>query len=335
MKTKEKLLYLVCVCVLVLASSNKALASQNNNKQAIIDFLQSTFKKPDSEIDLAQVKLSIDKFIDPSINTKNTMKAITKIENDFKAGVVPKMKPLDKALSLSAFLYERGRWNNGHPFLYDFADPFGTKIENKLLSNYLKTKKGNCISMPMLHVILADRLNLDVTLSTAPLHVFVKVKDSVSNEYVNLEITDKGRIVSNQFYQNKTTISEKAIQNGLYFQPLTKKQSVAVMAVLLSEYYSHKEKWQDSINIAKLILQYYPKYAYAMIKIGNGYSKLLAQKVAEARTKGSYTKDEKAIMDNLYRKNIYWFEKAEKLGWLPPSEQENEKYLNSVKKRAK
>lgn len=335
MEIKGYLIYLVCAYVLVLVPSNKALANQNNNEQAIFKFLQSTFKKADSEINLAHVKLSIDKFIDPSINTENTLKAITKIENDFNSGVAQNMKPLDKALSLSAFLYERGRWNNGRPFQYDFADPFGTRVENKLLSNYLETKKGNCVSMPILHFILADRLNLNVTLSTAPLHIFVKVKDSVSNEYVNLETTDKGRIVSNQFYQTKTTISEKSIRNKVYLQALTKKQSVAVIAILLSEYFASEERWLESIEITKLILQYYPKYTYAMIKIGNGYSRLLAQKVAKVRTKGSYTKEDKAIMDKLYRKNLYWFERAEKLGWLPTSQQENEKYLDGVKKRVK
>ena len=118
-------------------------------------------------------------------------------------------------------------------------------------------------------------------------------------------------------------------------QPLTKKQSVAVIAILLSEYLAKKGEWKESIDITKLILQNYPNYAYAMIKIGNGYSKLLAQKVAEAKAKGSYTKEEKIVMDKLYKMNIYWFEKAEKLGWLPTSQQENEKYLNNVKKRAK
>lgn len=328
MKIKFKILLLLLV---LLVSGNGVASSESNKGLEVIEFLQNMFNKSDAEIDLAQVKISIDKFIDPSINTEKTLTQIDRMANEFKAGLAPNMKPLDQALSLSAFLYEAGTWNNMQPLQYDFTDPFGVNVENKLLSTYLKSKSGNCISMPMLYVILAQRLNLDATLSTAPLHVFVKFKNSISDEYVNLEATDRGRIVSSEFYRVKTTITEQAIQNRLYLQPLSKKQSVAVMAILLSEYFDDQEQWEGSINVAKLILQYYPNYAYAMIKVGNGYSKLLQQKLAEVKEKGTYTPSQKETMDKLYKNNLHWFKKAEQLGWVPIPLEENETYLNSLK----
>jgi hypothetical protein len=187
--------------------------------------------------------------------------------------------------------------------------------------------------MPILFAILADQLGLDVTLSTAPLHVFVKFKDPSTGKYFNLEATDKGQPVTDQFYREKSTITNAAIKNGVYLQPLTKKQSIAVMAILLSEHFEKRGQWKESIDIAALILEYYPNYAYAMIKVGNGYSKLLSQKLAEVKAKGSYTPEEKQGMDKLYQQNIQWFEEAEQLGWKMPSVQENDEYINSIKKR--
>ena len=323
--------YLICITVLAWQIQIAAAAQIIENNA--VKVLETLLSKSEAEIDLAVAKLTIDKLIDPSIDVNKALKDIGAMVSAFKSGVAPNLLPIDKILSLGAFLYERGDWNDFQPFQYDFADPFGQAINNKLISTYLQKKKGNCISMPILFAILADQLGLEVTLSTAPLHVFVKFKDPLTGKYFNLEATDKGQPVSDKFYREKSTITNAAIKNGVYLQPLTKKQSIAVMAILLSEHFEKQGQWQKSIDIAVLILEHYPNYAYAMIKVGNGYSKLLSQKLAEVKAKGSYTSEEKQGMDKLYKQNIQWFEKAEQLGWKMPSEQENDEYINSIKKR--
>jgi regulator of sirC expression with transglutaminase-like and TPR domain len=321
------------IFIAVLAWQIQIVAAAQIVENSAVEILETLLSKPEVDIDFAVAKLTIDKLIDPSIDVNNTIKDIGAMVSAFKSGIAPDMLPIDKILSLGAFLYESGNWNGFQPFQYDFADPFGQAIKGKLISTYLQKKKGNCISMPILFAILADQLGLDVTLSTAPLHVFVKFKDPSTGKYFNLEATDKGQPVTDQFYREKSTITNAAIKNGVYLQPLTKKQSIAVMAILLSEHFEKRGQWKESIDIAALILEYYPNYAYAMIKVGNGYSKLLSQKLAEVKAKGSYTPEEKQGMDKLYQQNIQWFEEAEQLGWKMPSVQENDEYINSIKKR--
>ncbi len=326
----SKLKYLFFAVALLLPAY--ADTAQSSELPAV-EVLQGIFSKRESEIDLAAAKLAIDQLINPAMDADKVLSDINGMVSTLKSGLAPDMMPMDKILSLSAFLYEGGYWNNNQPFQYDFSDPFGQEINTKLLATYLKTKKGNCISMPILFVILADRLGLDVTLSTAPLHVFVKFKEPLSAKYSNVEATDRGQFVSDQFYREKSTITEQAIANKVYLQPLTKKQSVAVMAILLSEHFERQGQWQKSIGVAELILQQYPNYAYAMIKIGNGYSKLLSEQVAAAKVKGSYTPEEQKKMGSLYQQNLHWFEKAGKLGWQPQSQDENKAYLKIISKR--
>ena len=305
------------------------------NSTNAIQVIESLLNKPDAEIDLAKAKLTIDKLVDPSINSDVVMTKINNMLKTLKKDLNPNMIPFDKALSLSAFLYDSGYWNNYKPFQYDFDDPFGQELNTKLISTYLNTKKGNCISMPILYVILADKLGLDVTLSTAPLHVFVKFKDPISGKYFNLEATDKGQPASDDFYRKKANITDTAKQNGVYLQPLSKKQSIAVMAMVLNESFEKQGKWQKSIDLAKLLLNVYPQYAYAMIKVGNGYSRLLNAEISKVKIKGSYTLAEKQHMDYLYQQNLQWFAKAEKLGWQMRPQEENNDYLNTIKKRQK
>ena len=319
--------------MLIAFQMQVAFAAENST--GAIQVIESILNKPDTEIDLAKAKLTIDKLVDPSINSYVVMTEINKMVKIFKKDLNPNMMPFDKVLSLSAFLYEPGYWNNYKPFQYDLADPFGQELNTKLISTYLKTKKGNCISMPILYAILAEKLGLDVTLSTAPLHVFVKFKDPKSGKYFNIETTDKGQPASDDFYRKKSHITDVAIQKGVYLQPLNKKQSIAVMAMVLNESFEKQGKWQQSIDLAKLLLKVYPQYAYAMIKVGNGYSRLLNAEISKAKMKGSYTPAEKQHMDYLYQQNLQWFAKAENIGWQMPTQKENNDYLSTIKKRQK
>jgi hypothetical protein len=185
--------------------------------------------------------------------------------------------------------------------------------------------------MPFLFVILAKKMGLHATVATAPLHVFVKFRDPQTDKWLNVETTDIGQILDDSFYHEKSPMTETAINNGVYLQPLSKKESVAVMAVVLSEHYEQQKQWQNSIKVSKLILKYYPKYAYVMLKLGNAYRGLLQQQTKLITAKKAITSIEKNYLDNLYSQNKLWFTKAEELGWQPVSQQTNTKYMQSIK----
>jgi len=123
--------------------------------------------------------------------------------------------------------------------------------------------------------LLARKLGLNATLSAAPLHYFIMVKEANSEEYYSVEATHKGQITKKDYYKTHLAISELAITQGVYLQPLSKKEIVAVMAIILSDYFAEKKQWALSIEIAKIAIENYPNYAYAMVKVGNGYYKLL------------------------------------------------------------
>src|SRR3546814_13674837 len=63
---------------------------------------------------------------------------------------------------------------------------------NKLLPTYLASRRGNCVSMPVLHIILAEKLGLNVHLSTAPLHMFVRYTNPQNQRDLSIEPTSGG-----------------------------------------------------------------------------------------------------------------------------------------------
>ena len=64
------------------------------------------------------------------------------------------------------------------PFTYDFNDPYGDRDQNNMfVSKLLFTNKGQCHSMPLLYLILAEELGAEAYLSFSPNHSFIKFKD--------------------------------------------------------------------------------------------------------------------------------------------------------------
>ena len=119
----------------------------------------------DQTVNFLDAKLLIDQHIDPTFDEVSIRKQIETMADDILRMVQPHTASLAKAMALKRYLYKPGPWNQYNPFTYDLKDPQGISIKSKLLHHYLATRKGNCVSMPILVVILGERLGLDITLS--------------------------------------------------------------------------------------------------------------------------------------------------------------------------
>ena len=116
--------------------------------------ISSTFAKTG----LTSTKLSLDKIIDPTTDNAEVRRKIDDLTAKARAMLGPNPTDIDKIGAVRQVLYKAGPWNDYHPFTYNHADPYGKDIKTKLLANYLHTRLGNCVSMPTLFLIIADRL---------------------------------------------------------------------------------------------------------------------------------------------------------------------------------
>ena len=101
-------------------------------------------EQPEQQIDLARAKLTIDRTIDPSIDIEAN---IQRLDHMVVRELSGNATSLDKLKALHEYLYQDSAWNGNQGFRYDFNDPLGQDIRNKLLPTYLATKRGNCVSM--------------------------------------------------------------------------------------------------------------------------------------------------------------------------------------------
>ncbi|HET7930344.1 MAG TPA: transglutaminase family protein [Rhodanobacteraceae bacterium] len=286
---------------------------------------------PDDKIDLGVAKLTIDRMIDPRIDAAATLRQVDALAAAIKARFPPNATPDTKLELLVTSLQQSGPWNDNRPFSYDLNDPFGKDLRNKLLSTYLATRKGNCVSMPELVVIVGQRLGLDITLASAPEHLLAKYRND-HGDWINIEATSFGT-KTDAGYQHDLDISPKAMTSGIYLRPLTRRESVAAMMDTLMEFYKTQGRLDSIVAVANLALQTDPKDVEAMLQKGSAYFHLIKQKyMAKYPSPSAIPALQRQDYEALSRENTYWFDKAEALGWMQPTAAEDAHYLQTVQR---
>lgn len=331
------------ICIALLTFTAPAIRAQPVDPKTVFDSshfaeaqqISTIIEQPENSLDFAKTKLSIDKIVDPEIDVEANLRKIDGIVMAINNMLLPNASSMDKMLALKKYLYEPGTWNNFQPYQYDFSDPKGTKISNKLLSTYLDTKKGNCISMPLLFIVLGQRLGIDVTASTAPQHVLVKYTDSNTGMTYNLETTSGANPARNEWYQQGMNVTDEAIKNQAYLKKLSKQETLAVMATLLAEDYLIKKEYEKAMMISDVVLKYHKKNVGAMLMKGSLFYLLL-----DKHYKNKYPMpklipvDERPYYEFLSINNLYWFQRAESLGWREPTREDDTKYMDMIKEDA-
>lgn len=128
-------------------------------------------------------------------------------------------------------------------------------------------------------------------------------------------------------------MTQEAIGNGIYMRPLSKRESLVVMANVVAEHYSGQPDYV--IPISELLLEYDPHFVPAMLHIANAYSIQVKHKfVSKYKTPKDIPLEQRSEFLRLAAANRTWFEKAEKLGWREPSREDEGRYQQLVRRAA-
>ncbi|MDH5821559.1 transglutaminase family protein [Luteimonas sp. RD2P54] len=312
------------LCLLVVAPTSWAAAN--------LAPLRTQFALPDQRVSYLDAKLAVDRVIDPSTDEIAVRRDIDRweraVRDNFPIGASDR-GILDALLKT---LYTPGPWNDNRPFSYDLSDPLGSQPANKHLATYLRTRKGNCVSMPILLVILGQRLGLPVALATAPSHVMVKFADDTQQAWVNVEAT-QGGFKFDSSYERDTHITSLALQNDIYLRPLLPREGVGVIASTLMEHYGRQKSADALLEVAELVLAANSKDTIALIWKGNAYYLQLQEHYANRYPNpADIPADKVADYQRLSQANLAMYDQAERLGWAPWTPEQEAAYLRSIER---
>ncbi|MBL0745953.1 transglutaminase family protein [Chryseolinea lacunae] len=125
------------------------------------------------------------------------------------------------------------------PFVYDFKDFMAEEdLRNSFVTKTLATGTGQCNTLPMVYLLLAEQLGVQAYLSYAPNHALIKYK-SQDGAIQNYEPTTHYSI-TDAWYIDHMQITTNALQHHVYLDTLTKKQIVAAALLDLAQNFLQK-----------------------------------------------------------------------------------------------
>lgn len=318
---QSRALGVVFVIVVGLFACDESHAQRMpGSPNAQLEVLRAFLDLPESQIDLAKIKVAVDKVIDPNTDDRATLKRLDEIATRVRAMIPTTASSREKFEALRSFLYEPGPWNQYQIYKYDLdGDPLGTAMRGKLMANYLATRKGNCVSMPILFVIIGQKLGIDVTLSSAPEHYFVKYRDE-TGMYTNAEVTHDAGPKADASYIRDFEISPVAIKNGLYLRPMTQRENVVQIIGTLTEHYSQTKNIAKLHPTIDLLMRYDPRRPDLMARKGYAYYlEIETRFIGKFPDMSTLPEPLRKEHDRLASANRRWYGKAEALGWRRPS----------------
>jgi len=235
--------------------SSALLAQQQRDTSITIEQILSL---PEDNIDIGLADLVLAKDFYPTLNIDYFLYCFGYMVERYKEYYGGITDPDKRVRALNTYLYKKGRWNDSISFGYDDDDLGVTKLSNKFINGYIATKKGSCITLPMMYVILGERLGYPIFVSRLPYHFFIRYvpERRTAKFQENIEATNGGGFASNKQYQKDFKVPDKAIKNGVYLRTLTKKGYIASLLLVNSNEWLARKNYEKAKYYLELIFKY-------------------------------------------------------------------------------
>jgi regulator of sirC expression with transglutaminase-like and TPR domain len=299
---------------LVLAVAPVRAYSQSPPAEAVREILN----RPEGRLNFLDAATTFDRLIDPQSDSVAARATVARLVDAARQMAGPKPNDTYKLAAIRQAIYVAGAWNYHRPFIYDLEDPLGTNVRSKMLSSYVRSRKGNCVSMPTLFLIVADGMGLNVRLAAAPLHLFVRYTDPAGAER-NLEATSGGHEARLEWYRANLPMTDRAVESGAYMRTLTKRETIAAMATSVMDFLLTERRYQEAADVADAIVAVNSRDVYAMVKKGTAISGLMeTEYFVLYPNPASIPPKLRARYAALAAANERAFRDAEALGWEEP-----------------
>jgi len=156
-----------------------------------------------------------------------------------------------------------------YPIKYDFNDYAGNENwSNMFVTKLMTTNSGQCHSMPLFYLILAQELNTESYLSHSPNHSFIRFKSPQGN-WLNAELTC-GAVITDVAILENGYIKTEAIRSGIYMDTLSRHQTVATLINTLANGYTKKYGYDSFVKeCSDVVKKYYPNQLNALMLESN------------------------------------------------------------------
>lgn len=201
--------------ILFLAATHCHAALSNPLHKDLVNTLSS----PNDRLDLTKALLTISQDWDRTVDHQHFHKTLDDLTNDVKRKLDGNRSPQKIIQALRDVIHQ----DHGYRFT-EQVDPQGIPINpaELFLHGLLSSKRGYCMNLSLLYLIVGDRLDLPLHGVALPNHFFVRYDDGTLRS--NIEATQGGQTFDDSFYRER--FLGDAANNLFFMKNLTKKQTL-------------------------------------------------------------------------------------------------------------
>ena len=131
-------------------------------------------------------------------------------------------------------------------YKYDFDDyEGGTDYSKMFVTKLMLNRTGQCHSLPLLFLVLAQQFGANAYLSFSPNHSFIRFKDD-KGKMRNIELTNH-MLTSDAFVIGSGYVKSEALKSKIYLDTFTIRQAIAECFVDLAHGYVAKNCYDDFV----------------------------------------------------------------------------------------
>ncbi len=264
-------------------------------------------KLPDKELNIGIASLILSKEVYPNIKFKKYLAIIKKLSSEIFWAVGDRTDPEYHISAINTCLFRKNDYG------YDMDDFYGQKTKNHFLTGILDTKKGVCTSLPLLYMVVAERLNYPIYGIHAPQHFYCRYYSpdyyGKGKPYIsNIEVTGGGGENPDVFYIEDMKIPKKAYKNEVYCKTLSKREYIASLLVGNAAVHFKSGNTYKAIKYLETAVKYDTNNSQAYHFLGNLYKKLYFIKLKKLDSlkdqKLLITQNPHRIKNNMYYGNF-------------------------------
>ncbi|MBX3101001.1 MAG: hypothetical protein KF690_00675 [Bacteroidetes bacterium] len=216
---------------------------------------------------------------------------------------------------------------------YDFFDPMGEKDMSKGdVNKLLKTRTGQCHSLPLLYKLVANELGAECWMSYIPNHSLVQIKDSIGYRRVYLELTNH-RVLTDKNLLETGYVPVEGLHSGIYGRAVDDREVIAeCLADLLVVNARKLGDYVFEEKCADYILSQYPRHLRGMMFKAGALTFRLRQAAAKYKYPPPNELSKYPEPYKIYLEREAVANRMEELGYAPYSKQAYAEWTNTLKK---
>jgi len=223
-------------------------------------------EQPNSKIDILEALLLVSRHWDPSIKAQPLRDEIIHLVSDVRKILQGSNQAKDLVRSLRLAIHDKA----GYRYT-DKVDARGIPVNNEelFLHGMLKTKRGYCMNLSLLYLILGQKLDIPLFGVPLPNHFFVRYQKD--GHQINIETTEGGSLFPDSFYRQRyLSPSEKS--NSYFLKNLNAKKTLGAYFSNIGMVYYQNHKMDQAVFYLRMSTKINPRSIDAQNNLANIFS---------------------------------------------------------------